>query len=76
MASPPIKRNHDEGGPVPGEGAAQGGDDIEHGERLQALAAAVAIAGRGGEHGAEHGAEERAGHREAQQHGREVVDLG
>ena len=70
------KAEPDEGVPVPGERAPQGGDDIEDGEGLQALAAAVAIAGRGGEHGAEDGAEQRAGDGEAEQHGREVVDLG
>ncbi len=73
---PTDKAEPHERRPVPGEGASQGSNDIQDGEGLQALTAAVAIAGRGGEHGAEHGAQQGTGHREAQQHGREMVDLG
>ena len=50
----------DQGGPAPGKGAAQGGDDVEEGHHAEAVAAAKALAGDACSHGADDGADQGA----------------
>ena len=62
--------------PVPGEGAADGGDEIEDGHDAQGLAAADLLAESAGGHSTEDGAEEADGDGEAERGRREAEDGG
>ena len=66
MPKPPMKRKNSSDRPVPGKGAAQGGDYVESRQDTQALASAEVVAEHAGAHGPNHRAPQRDRHGEAQ----------
>src|ERR1700733_671369 len=65
----------DECWPAPGKGAADGGDHIEDGHDAETVAATVFLSWDAGAHGADDRAGQCAGDGDAEQDGREVINL-
>ncbi len=70
------KSKDDQGMPVPGEGAAQSGDEIQNRHYPQAVAAPETLTRNSRQHCAQDRPEERAEDRDPKQKRREVVGMG
>ena len=66
----------DQRGPVPSEGAADGGNHVKHGHDAETVAAAVSVAGNSCGHGADDGAEDGAENGDAESEGSETIQFG
>ena len=75
IPSPPTKRKNSSAVPVPGQGTADGGNEVQHGDHRQHGTAAEGVGRAAGRHRADDRADQGRGHGESQPEIGQVEDL-